>query len=107
MVRKVLLSICLSFIACMVNASQPQGRISSISFFGSGASEVIFVVLEPNESDCPYTGHFVMYTKDRPAITAGLLAAFQAQNNVQVFGTGACDTSWSNHEVINYATFTK
>lgn len=48
-----------------------------------------------------------MYTKDRPAITSGLLAAFQAQNNVHIFGTGTCDTSWSNHEVISYAVFTK
>jgi hypothetical protein len=63
--------------------------------------------MEPNESDCPFTGHFVMYTKDRPAITSGLLAAFQAQNNVQIFGTGTCDSTWSNHEIISYAVFTK
>lgn len=105
--KKLLLFTAVFLALNTANASSPEGKISSVSFFGSGASEVIFVELEPKESDCPYTGQFVMYTKDRPAITSGLLAAFQAQNNVQIFGTGTCDNAWSNHEVIDYAKFTK
>ena len=104
---KKLLFLLLIIIPMLGAASQPTGKISSLTFYGSGASEVIFVTIEPKVSACPYKGRYVMYTKERPAITSALIAAFHAQSTIEIYGTGKCDHRWSNDEVMNYSTFTK
>ena len=96
MFRQLILA--LSFFSFSLCASQPTGKISSVTFFGKEPSEVIFVVIEPNESDCPYTGHFVMNTKDRPAMVSGLLAAFQAQNTDILLRFACVDFSKKSNE---------
>lgn len=89
------------------HATSPTGKISKLSFYGSGASEVIFVTIEPKASACPYAGRYVMPTKDRPAMTSALIAAFHAQNTITIVGTGQCHSSWANDEVLNYADFSR
>ncbi|MDC5855187.1 hypothetical protein [Vibrio europaeus] len=104
---KNMLFIFLAIIPMLGAASQPTGKISSLTFYGSGASEVIFVTIEPKISACPYKGRYVMHTKERPAITSALIAAFHAQITIEIVGTGKCDHIWSNDEVMDYAKFTK
>ena len=107
MKMKICLLLLCFFYITPLSASTPSGKISSLAFYGSGISEAIFVTIDPKVSDCPYKGSFVMYTKDRPAITSALLAAFHTQNTVKIHGTGGCGSSWSNYEELNYAGFTK
>ncbi|MFA0115085.1 hypothetical protein AB4407_15670 [Vibrio sp. 10N.261.46.E11] len=86
-------------------ASMQIGKISSITFHGSGISEVISVKIDPEISDCAYKGSFIMYTNDRPAITSALIAAFHSQTTVRIHGTGRCHKNWTNHEELDYAEF--
>ena len=104
--KKLILALLMT-LSTSVFATQPTGKISSISFYGSGASEVIFVTIEPKVSACPYAGRYMMYTKERPAITSALIAAFHAQSTVQITGTGKCHEAWTNDEVMELATFYK
>ena len=107
MFKVILSSIIFASVSTLAHATQPTGKITEISFFGSGVNEVVFVTIEPKSSACPYAGKFVMPSQGRPGITAALLAAFQAQNTVTIYGTGQCHASWSNYEVLNYSSFSK
>jgi hypothetical protein len=108
MLNAVVLSVFLYVLMSpLANATQPTGKISAVSFYGSGAGEVMFVIIEPKVSACPYAGAFVTSSQEKKGLTAALLSAFHTQTTVTIFGTGQCHSSWSNHEVLNYASFSK
>lgn len=102
---KQLFFVILVSFSASVMATQPTGKIAAVTFYGVGDSEMIFVTMDPPLSACAYGGSYVMPVKGRSGIVAAFLAAFQAQNTVTLFGTGACDSVWANSEVINYASF--
>lgn len=105
MIKFIIAALAITAVIAEANATQPTGKISGISFYGSGVNEVMFVTIDPKSSACPYAGAYVLPSKDRTGITSALIAAFQAQNTVTIFGTGLCHTAWSNHEELNYAAF--
>ncbi|WED25518.1 hypothetical protein L3V77_10610 [Vibrio sp. DW001] len=53
---RIVLITMIMIISTAAFASQPTGKILSLDFYGSGASEVIFVTIDPKVSVCPYAG---------------------------------------------------
>lgn len=107
MTKKVLLGFSLLF-SGSVSATQTTGTISAMSFFGSGDGEKMFITMEPKSSACPYAGAYVLSNvKQRAGLASALIAAFQSQSEVVATGTGSCDATWSNYEVLHYAAFNK
>ncbi|MGD8112966.1 hypothetical protein ACQEXU_07805 [Vibrio sp. TRT 21S02] len=104
MIQKISLFVLSTLLSIPVYANTVNiGKIASLSFYGSGINEKMFITIEPKVSKCAYSGAYVLSSADKPGLTSALLTAFAAQKDVVVHGTGECHSSWKNHEELNYA----